>query len=69
MKNESRGRIGWCFSALLPRPKFNAACSSLSKADVLYKRAEAETSAATKSTPWQQYAQALLSSGEFYYIN
>lgn len=41
----------------------------LSKADVLYKRAEAETSAATKSTPWQQYAQALLSSGEFYYIN
>jgi mono/diheme cytochrome c family protein len=25
--------------------------------------------AATKITPWQQYAQALLGSGEFYYIN
>jgi len=24
---------------------------------------------ATKITPWQQYAQALLSSGEFYYVN
>jgi hypothetical protein len=39
----------------------------LSKADLLNK--EAETAPATKSTPWQQYAQALLSSGEFYYIN
>jgi hypothetical protein len=71
----------------------------LSKADVLYKRAQAEpvksavaretarprsptvggddedppppppATPATKITPWQQYAQALLSSGEFYYIN
>ena len=24
---------------------------------------------ATKMTPWEQYTQALLSSGEFYYIN
>jgi hypothetical protein len=39
----------------------------LGKANVLYK--EAETASPTKSTPWQQYAQALLSSGEFYYIN
>jgi hypothetical protein len=72
----------------------------LSKAEALFKRADAEpvvqTAAAreaprrarprpvdddddapppppsapmTKITPWQQYAQALLSSGEFYYIN
>jgi hypothetical protein len=24
---------------------------------------------ATKITPWQQFSQALLSSGEFYYVN
>ena len=70
----------------------------LSKADDLFKRAQAEPAtstappqaaprararpvddddtppfpapaAATKITPWQQYAQALLGSGEFYYIN
>jgi len=72
----------------------------LSKADVLYKQAQAEPAKTTatpegaprarvrppvdddddapppqapatptKITPWQQYAQALLGSGEFYYIN
>ena len=30
---------------------------------------EAGAAPAGKMTPWQQYAQALLSSGEFYYVN
>jgi len=69
----------------------------LSKADVMFKRAQAEPAPpavpapraaartvdpdddapppppasppATKITPWQQFSQALLSSGEFYYVN
>lgn len=39
----------------------------LKKANALFQDAAADPKAA--ATPWQQYAQALLSAGEFYYVN
>ena len=96
-------RIQRAYRTVFERPATEAEVQRglqfLSKANDLFKRAQAEPAtstvprqaaprarvrpvdddddappppaptAATKITPWQQYAQALLGSGEFYYIN
>jgi hypothetical protein len=94
-------RIQRAYRIVLERPATPAEVQRglqfLSKADVKFKRAQAEpatpavpvpraaartvdadddappppppSAPATKITPWQQFSQALLSSGEFYYVN